>query len=191
MPPAGRRTPPATSGTFIAHHAWSVSLCLGGGAAGLHSRHRVIGRRRLSEAPLARTVRSNDILQVSDAAGEPVDAGDNQHVVGNRGRCATPRGSPFWCLISFRIVVQPSCYRECQEYRRSCGATAGHGPSSPNCRRSASGDRGQMRGIEDTAFTGVVSISTTLGRYFVKGARQRKADGLLGRGWTYRGEMLV
>jgi hypothetical protein len=48
-----------------------------------------------------------------------------------------------------------------------------------------------MRGIEDTAFTGVVSISTTLGRYFVKGARQRKADGLLGRGWTYRGEMLV
>ena len=26
-----------------------------------------------------------------------------------------------------------------------------------------------MRGIEDTAFTGVVSISTTLGRYFVKG----------------------
>ena len=33
----------------------------------LHSRHRVIGRRRLSEAPLARTVRSNDILQVADA----------------------------------------------------------------------------------------------------------------------------
>jgi hypothetical protein len=26
-----------------------------------------------------------------------------------------------------------------------------------------------MRGIEDTAFTGVVSISTTLGRYFAKG----------------------
>ena len=26
-----------------------------------------------------------------------------------------------------------------------------------------------MRGIEDTAFTGVVSISTTLGRYFLKG----------------------
>jgi hypothetical protein len=37
---------------------------------------------------------------------------------------ATPRGSPCWCLISFRIVVQPSRYRECQEYRRSCGATA-------------------------------------------------------------------
>jgi hypothetical protein len=36
--------------------------------------------RLCSEAPLARTVRSNDILQVSDAAGEPVDAGDNQHV---------------------------------------------------------------------------------------------------------------
>jgi hypothetical protein len=32
------------------------------------------------EAPLARTVRSNDILQVADAAGEPVDAGDHQHV---------------------------------------------------------------------------------------------------------------
>jgi hypothetical protein len=45
-----------------------------------HSRHRVIGRARLSEAPLARTVRSNDILQVADAGGEPVDAGDNQHV---------------------------------------------------------------------------------------------------------------
>jgi hypothetical protein len=43
-------------------------------AVRLHSRHRVIGRRRLSEAPLARTVRSNDILQVADAAGEPVDA---------------------------------------------------------------------------------------------------------------------
>jgi hypothetical protein len=26
-----------------------------------------------------------------------------------------------------------------------------------------------VRGIEDTAFTGVVSISITLGRYFVKG----------------------
>jgi hypothetical protein len=36
-------------------------------AVRLHSRHRVIGRRRLSEAPLARTVRSNDILQVADA----------------------------------------------------------------------------------------------------------------------------
>ena len=59
----------------------SVSLRLSALAAvRLHSRHRVIGRRRLSEAPLARTVRSNDILQVSDAAGEPVDAGDNQHV---------------------------------------------------------------------------------------------------------------
>jgi hypothetical protein len=49
-------------------------------AVRLHSRHRVIGRRRLSEAPLARTVRSSDILQVAHAAGEPVDAGDNQHV---------------------------------------------------------------------------------------------------------------
>jgi hypothetical protein len=36
--------------------------------------------RLCSEAPLARTVRTNDILQVADAAGEPVDAGDNQHV---------------------------------------------------------------------------------------------------------------
>ena len=54
----------------------SVSLRLSALAAvRLHSRHRVIGRRRLSEAPLARTVRSNDILQVADAAGEPVDAG--------------------------------------------------------------------------------------------------------------------
>jgi hypothetical protein len=58
----------------------SVSLRLSALAARLHSRHRVIGRRRLSEAPLARTVRSNDILQVADAAGEPVDAGDHQHV---------------------------------------------------------------------------------------------------------------
>jgi hypothetical protein len=49
-------------------------------AVRLHSRHRVIGRRRLSEAPLARMVRSNDILQVADAAGDPVDAGDHQHI---------------------------------------------------------------------------------------------------------------
>jgi hypothetical protein len=73
MPPAIRRTPSATPGAFIAHHAWfrkPTPQRLGGGAAALAPPgHRP---RRLSEAPLARTVRSNDILQVADAAGEPV-----------------------------------------------------------------------------------------------------------------------
>jgi hypothetical protein len=53
-----------------------------------------------------------------------------------------------------------------------------------------------MRGIEDTAFTGVVSISTTLGRYFVKGDLSLTSIAGSGRRMvfsvegTYRGEML-
>ena len=54
-----------------------------------------------------------------------------------------------------------------------------------------------MRGIEDTAFTGVVSISTTLGRYFVKGDLSLTSIAGSGRRMvfsvegTYRGECLV
>jgi hypothetical protein len=60
--------PSAASGFYSHITPGSVSLRLSALAAvRLRSRHRVIGRRRLSEAPLARTVRSNDILQVADA----------------------------------------------------------------------------------------------------------------------------
>jgi hypothetical protein len=54
-----------------------------------------------------------------------------------------------------------------------------------------------MRGIEDTAFIWGGFDFDNIGPVLLEGRpfpnldrRQRKADGLLGRGWTYRGEML-
>ena len=52
----------------------------GGGGHGFGGGGHGFGGFHFGGHGLARTVRSNDILQVSDAAGEPVDAGDNRHV---------------------------------------------------------------------------------------------------------------
>jgi hypothetical protein len=90
-----------------------------------------------------------------------------------------------------------------------CGPRPPHGPAAgpairpqpghrhPIVEGPPQGDRGQTRGIEDTAFISDGFDFDNIGPVLLEGRpfpnldrRQRKADGILGRGWNYRGEML-